>query len=220
MICFCVDQCPRIRPLAATTTTITSACPKCGVIAKSGEISCCGRGGSWFRNCGSAGNAKLHHTWYEGIQVCKTRVQPKRASGRHSNAAHQLNSSNVFYTGNSTTVMTTTKEFAFTSANTSTPISFKVPSIVPTKAFMSKWRFTSGSTSIDYDPVKTIAAAIISTPITRTSTTTTTPVANTNTFTTATTSTITSAITQTANVESKTVTDWLSQGMCYARNVS
>merc|ERR1719201_3088543 len=50
------------------TTTIGSVCPTCGTIGKSGKSSCCGRGGSWFRNCGSVENAKLVHTWYEGIQ--------------------------------------------------------------------------------------------------------------------------------------------------------
>ena len=76
---------------AATTTTINSVCPKCGIIAKSGKISCCGRGGSWFKNCGSAGNVKLDHTWYEGIRACKARAQSKRAIGQQLNADHQQN---------------------------------------------------------------------------------------------------------------------------------
>merc|ERR1719174_1643012 len=67
---------------ASTTTTVRPVCRKCGTIAKSRKSSCCGRGGSWFRNCGSAGNAKLLHTWYEGILICKTRAPSKRASGR------------------------------------------------------------------------------------------------------------------------------------------
>merc|ERR1712032_998978 len=69
-----------------TTTTISSVCHKCSIIAKSGKVSCCGRSGSWFRTCGSAGNAKLDHTWYEGIQACKTRPQSKAAIGHQSNA--------------------------------------------------------------------------------------------------------------------------------------
>ena len=60
-----------------TTTTIGSACHTCGTIGKSGKSSCCGRGGSWFKNCGSSGNTKLHHTWFEGIQVCKSRTLSK-----------------------------------------------------------------------------------------------------------------------------------------------
>merc|ERR1719182_1324095 len=105
-------------------TTISSTCPKCGT-GKSGKMSCCAHGGSWFRNCGRSGNVKLRHTWYEGIQACKTPAQSKRASGRQSNAAQRLNSSNGVDTGNSKAVMTTEKSFAVTSDNTSTPIPFK-----------------------------------------------------------------------------------------------
>ena len=89
-------------------TSISSVCPKCGTMEKSGKNSCCGRGGSWFRNCGSAGNMQLRHTWYEGIRVCKTRAQSKRASGRQSNAAQRLHSSNGVDTGKSKTVATAT----------------------------------------------------------------------------------------------------------------
>ena len=95
-------------------------CPKCGSIKKSGKRSCCGRGGSWFRNCGSAGNAKLDHTWYEGIQVCKARTQSKRASGQQSNAAQQLKPMNASEVANSKTVIRPVKTFVFTSSNTPT----------------------------------------------------------------------------------------------------
>merc|ERR1719182_160020 len=81
-------------------TTISSTCPKCGT-GKSGKMSCCAHGGSWFRNCGRSGNVKLRHTWYEGIQACKTPAQSKKASGRQSNAAQRLNSPNGVDTGNS-----------------------------------------------------------------------------------------------------------------------
>ena len=46
-------------------------CSKCGTAKKSGERSCCARGGTWFKNCGDAGNAKFDHTWAEGIRACK-----------------------------------------------------------------------------------------------------------------------------------------------------
>ena len=58
-----------------TTTTSRPVCPKCGTIKKSAKTSCCGRGGSWFRNCGSAGNRNFPHTWSEGILVCKKQAQ-------------------------------------------------------------------------------------------------------------------------------------------------
>ena len=77
------------RPPAVTTMTTSSACLKCGTIAKSGESSCCGRGGSWFKNCGGAGNTRLQHTWYEGIHVCKTRTRSRIAAGQRENTARQ-----------------------------------------------------------------------------------------------------------------------------------
>jgi len=64
-----------------TTTIISSECPKCGNMEKSGKISCCGRGGSWFGNCASAGNTKLDHTWHEGVQACKAPSQFKTIVG-------------------------------------------------------------------------------------------------------------------------------------------
>ena len=59
-------------PPALTTTQTSLICPLCGTVKSSGRSSCCGRGGSWFENCGSAGNVNFEHTWYEGIRVCNT----------------------------------------------------------------------------------------------------------------------------------------------------
>ena len=73
-------------PAAITTKTV---CPKCGTIAISGKTSCCGQGGSWFKNCGSAGNTNVHHTWYEGIQACKARAQDKAAIDQNAHAAQR-----------------------------------------------------------------------------------------------------------------------------------
>ena len=69
----------QISKPAATTAISTSICPKCGTIEKSGKTSCCGRGGSWFKTCGSFGNSNLDHTWSEGIWACKTSAQSKTA---------------------------------------------------------------------------------------------------------------------------------------------
>merc|ERR1711934_1145418 len=60
---------------AATTTTVTAIgpiCFKCGTIKKSGKLSCCARGGSWFKNCGDNGDSNFEHTWVEGVQACKS----------------------------------------------------------------------------------------------------------------------------------------------------
>ena len=66
------DHSPHLAP-AAATTPISASCPKCGVIHKSGITSCCGRGGSWFKTCGTSDNKNLDHTWKEGIRVCYAR---------------------------------------------------------------------------------------------------------------------------------------------------
>ena len=67
------------------STTISPACLKCGTIKKSGKASCCGRGGSWFENCGGAANVKHDHTWYEGIRVCKALPQSSAVIEQHRN---------------------------------------------------------------------------------------------------------------------------------------
>ena len=50
------------------------ACPKCGTTKTSGRLSCCARGGAWFKNCGDVGDAKFSHSWIEGIQACKSKL--------------------------------------------------------------------------------------------------------------------------------------------------
>ena len=115
-----------------TTTTSRPVCPKCGTIGKSGKSSCCGRGGSWFRNCGSAGNRKFRHTWSEGILTCKTRAQWKAVRSRQPNAAQQLNSSDGIGTGNAKVVITAAETFTFTPDNTPIPMSTAdAPSTMP-----------------------------------------------------------------------------------------
>ena len=126
-----------------TATAISPVCRRCGTIEKSGKSSCCGRGGSWFRNCGSA---KLDHTWYEGIQVCKAWAQPKRAGGGQSNAAQRLSPSNGVDTGNSKGVMATAKAFAFMSDNTSISTPCRTPNIEPRNASTNKSRRTPDGT--------------------------------------------------------------------------
>ena len=73
------------------TTNISSVCPKCGTIDKSGRISCCGRGGSWFTTCGSDGNTNLEHTWAEGIRACKPWEQLQTANGQRPHTIERVN---------------------------------------------------------------------------------------------------------------------------------
>ena len=64
-----------MRSLSGTLTVtrrpaISSGCPECGTIKKSGKRSCCARGGAWFKNCGDADDTKVDYTWAEGIRAC------------------------------------------------------------------------------------------------------------------------------------------------------
>jgi len=62
----------KVTTAPAITKAISSVCSKCGTIKKTGISSCCARGGSWFEDCGDAGDDNFGHTWFEGIQACKT----------------------------------------------------------------------------------------------------------------------------------------------------
>jgi len=99
------------------TMPIGSVCAKCGTMEKSGKSNCCGRGGSWFRNCGSAGNAKLRHTWSEGIQACTARAQSKTVIGQQLNTVHHKNMDSCNRAGlaNSKAVIKAVKTFTFAS---------------------------------------------------------------------------------------------------------
>ena len=126
--------------LVTMTNTIRSrsVCSKCGTVAKSGKHSCCGRGGSWFRNCGIGVNTNFDHTWFEGLRVCKIRAQFKRTIDWDSNAARQRNSSNNIGTGNSKAVVSTANLFALTSGDTSPLIPARTRRITPENASMGK----------------------------------------------------------------------------------
>ena len=112
-------------PAGTTTTIAVSVCPRCGTIAKSGKPSCCGRGGSWFKNCGGGGNTKYPHTWYGGIQACRARSQSKRVMDKQLNAAQQKEAGSSQGAGMDThkAVTMATKTFTFTSVNSSARMS-------------------------------------------------------------------------------------------------
>ena len=111
-----------IKTSADTTTIAVSICPICGTIEKSGKMSCCGRGGSWFKRCGGAGHTKLHHTWHEGIRACKrARSQSKAVIVQQLNVdkGKGIDSSQDADIANYATPNT----FVFTPDNTSAPMS-------------------------------------------------------------------------------------------------
>ena len=58
--------------LKQAPTTI-ARCSKCGIIKKSGQLSCCARGGAWLNNCGDPGDSSFEHTWIEGIEACESK---------------------------------------------------------------------------------------------------------------------------------------------------
>ena len=92
---------------SVAATTINPACLTCGIISKSGKMSCCADGGSWFGNCGSAGDANFGHTWHEGIQSCKSQqlqivvgeqihaLQPKGNDSFHDSKSVEMHSNAV-----------------------------------------------------------------------------------------------------------------------------
>ena len=122
----------------AATLIIELACPKCGIIGKSGKLSCCGRGGSWFGNCGSAGEAKLDHKWSEGVEACKAWSQPEIVVGQQLHGAQdesdgtiRVNSEGVIMAPNrfiSTTDNVSVSRLDINSASTiNTPMSMTSP---------------------------------------------------------------------------------------------
>ena len=108
-----------ITPADTTMTiTVSAVCPRCGTIGKSDKMSCCGRGGSWFKSCAGSDHTKLHHTWYEGIQACKARSKSKTVVGQQLNGAQQkdIDSSQGDFMTNYKSVIAASKTFALASA--------------------------------------------------------------------------------------------------------
>ena len=110
-------------------------CPECGIIDKSGKRSCCGRGGSWFGNCGSFRNASRTYTWYDGIRVCKARQfqaelgLQRRSSQPRSDASSDDESMGVDFN----VVIAAARVFASSPGNTSTPMPVPRPVPLPAK---------------------------------------------------------------------------------------
>ena len=132
-----------------------STCVKCGITKKSGKMSCCGRGGSWFGNCGSAGGAKLEHTWSEGLQVCKERGQSAMVISEQLSGDKQQRNDSSNGAGNPKfkAVMMADKLFAFRSV----PMSDAPPIIAPANTFTAHTILTVNSR-----PISTAVTTIIS----------------------------------------------------------
>ena len=114
------------------------ACLKCGVIKKSGKLSCCARDGAWFNKCGDRGDSKFEHTWLEGIRACKRWARSKVSYGQfgqQSKADQQLSSPNGADMSNLGAVTTTAKTFT----------SFPSPTNPPADALINMRSTTPGS---------------------------------------------------------------------------
>ena len=72
-MCRCMFYFAPLSAAVTTGTPISNTCDKCGVIKKTGKLSCCAPGGAWHKNCGDEGDPKFDHTWFDGIQACKSK---------------------------------------------------------------------------------------------------------------------------------------------------
>ena len=154
-------------------TTTNVICLKCGNIGKSGKISCCGRGGSWFRNCGASGNTQLDHMWSEGIQACKTWVHSKTSFEQQLKQKIQSFSNGVSLPISTDT--TAAKTLTFTSSNAPRPKSGTTQIIYPVDTPTAKMSaitaaHTPTSTSITtqgFEKLPSIVCCIILLLVTR-----------------------------------------------------
>ena len=143
---------------AATTTAVSSVCPKCGTMGKLGRRSCCGRDGSWFKNCGSA---KFDHTWYEGIQACKASLEQSQLdlSQPGLNPAEQKRNHSSNYVGIiKSKVVITAALSKFMSANVPTRIPDAKSIITPARTRVNALIRSSTHLSADTPRSKTASA--------------------------------------------------------------
>ena len=211
-----------------TSIVTTTTCPKCGTIEKSGKASWCGRGGSWFKNCGSSGNKKQRHTLREGILAYKTRSQLEVVRLRQRNVAQQLNYSYIANIENFEAVFTAAETFINTSVNTSTPM--PTGNALNTTLDNTSTIYDNGTKS--YKATATSAYTISVASTTKSSidmlTATAAPTSTLTTTTTATTvttaTTITAAVVSTTMIirtvkETTVASEWIPQGKYHACNI-
>ena len=120
-------------------------------------MSCCGHGGSWFGKCGSTIDAKFDHTWYEGLQECKSRPEFQTAIEQHLNETEQQKHERSDGAGdtNPKDFIITTKQLAFASAPVLDELSIIAPVHTSANASMAY------ATSTELGKLSSNAAAAI-----------------------------------------------------------
>ena len=111
-------------------------------------MSCCGAGGSWFGNCGSAGSTQFGHTWYEGLQACKSRQSNQQLHASHDRSI-----------GVESKAVVAAHMFAVTSIHPPTMVSYVTPITVPT----TSTSIVPARTLASYDADKSSYEAVIAT---------------------------------------------------------
>ena len=106
-------------------TSICPGCPKCGLSSK-GDLTCCGKGGSWQGKCGPPGNGKFEYTWGDGEKACAPAMQgtcvPFVAKGRFSAApTTRMHQTSFIHESNSTTLLRLSLRFDADTMLTQTP---------------------------------------------------------------------------------------------------
>ena len=137
--------------LAVTKTRISPVCSECGSIGKSGARSCCGRGGSWFGSCGSAGDTKLDHTWYEGIRVCNEKQFQAVASQQLYVSQAKANTSSDDSSARTVSKAVIVSEYIFISksAHKSKPLTVVSSLTLPVNTMVAKDTKTTASKILD-----------------------------------------------------------------------
>merc|ERR1712187_391231 len=110
-----MDVCKPTKAKTPPAIVGGTSCAKCGTVGKKKRPSCCGKGGSWFRDCGSAGNKKVGHTWFEGIAVCKPQKKAMAKSAVDEKSAESSE-------GAAGAIITTAKKLVLKSEKTPKPI--------------------------------------------------------------------------------------------------
>ena len=85
---------------AVTSSAKRKECPKCATARKSGKLSCCARGGAWFKKCGDVGDANFEYTWTEGFRACNIGFMGEPWFGIE--AASQVNGERIILEPNTT----------------------------------------------------------------------------------------------------------------------